>query len=263
MVKKFFILFTLILALVVYSSASTKEDLKKLQRYVLDLQKQFWDLQEATLKTNQQIIKMLDDMNKEYQVTLSNQSKLINQIEVLLTELQDLKGKMETTNQQLSNLALKVQTQAQVANNASPATLPSQTSIISSQVGIQDEEQKDYQLAYGDYQRGRYDLAISGFANYIIKYPQSEYADNAQYWIGECYFSKKNYLDAIIEFENLIQKYPNSDKIAAAHLKKALAYLKLEKKAQAVVELQTIVQDFADTDEAKLAKEQLKELGFD
>jgi len=201
---------------------------------------------------------MLDDMNKQYQATLSNQSKLINQIEVLLTELQDLKGKIELTNQRLSSLAVKVQ----AGNNVGEAVQPNQT-VISPQTEEEDEAKRAYQLAYGDYQRGKYDLAITGFLDFIAKYPKSELVDNAQYWIAECHYSKKNYLDAIIEFENLIQKYPNSDKIAAAHLKKALAYLKLEKKAQAVVELQMLMQDFPDTDEAKLAKEQLKELGFE
>ncbi len=238
----------------IFSYAGTKEEIQKVQRYVLDLQKQLWDLQEATFKTNQQIIKLLDEMNKQFKISQSNQEKLSNQLEALLIEINDLKDKIAETNQKLSNL------QSNISNKG---TIEPSKSGDKGAAEEEDQAKALYQQAYGDYQRGKYDLAISGFSDFIKNNPQSELADNAQYWIGECYYSKGNYLDAVIEFDNLINKYPSSDKISAAHLKKALSYLKLEKKAQAIVELQLIIQQFPSSDEAQLAKQQLKELGFE
>lgn len=237
-----------------FSYGGTKEEIQKVQRYVLDLQKQLWELQEATFKTNQQIIKLLDEMNKQFQISQSNQAKLSNQIESLLLEINDLKDKIADTNQKLSNLQTNISLKSSTEINQSSNYKETEK---------EDEVKKLYQSAYADYQRGKYDLALAGFSNFLKLYSNSDLADNAQYWIGECQFSKGNYLDAIIEFDNLITKYPTSDKIAAAHLKKALSYLKLEKKAQAVVELQFIIQQFPTSDEAQLAKEQLKELGFE
>lgn len=239
--------------------AGTKEEIEKVQRYVLDLQKQLWDLQESTFKSNQQIIKLLDDLNKQIQATQANQSKLSNQLDALVGEIQTIKAKLEDTNQRLANIGSRAQDKT-----GTPSPDGNQNVNVAPPPDTKEEEMKAlYQTAYGDYQRGKYDLAISGFQDFIKKYAQSDLADNAQYWIGESYYSKNNYLDAIIEFENLIKKYPGSDRIATAHFKKALAYLKLEKKAQAVVELQLVVQQFSDTNEAQLAKQQLKELGFE
>jgi len=239
----------------VFTYAGTKEEIQKVQRYVLDLQKQLWDLQEATFKTNQQIIKLLDEMNKQFKISQSNQEKLSNQLEALLVEINDLKDKIAETNQKFSSL------QSNISNKGTVES--SKGSDKGTAVEEEDQSKALYQQAYGDYQRGKYDLAISGFLDFIKNNPQSELADNAQYWIGECYYSKGNYLDAIIEFDNLINKYPSSDKISAAHLKKALSYLRLEKKAPAIAELQLIIQQFPSSDEAQLAKQQLKELGFE
>ena len=52
-----------------------------------------------------------------------------------------------------------------------------------------------YNLAYGDYNKGNYDLAIDGFKMYREHFPASPLADNALYMIGECYFSQKKYED--------------------------------------------------------------------
>ena len=70
-----------------------------------------------------------------------------------------------------------------------------------------------YSQAYADYARGNYDLAMQGFSEYIRNYPGTDFADNAQYWIGECLYGKKSYAEAIDAWNALFKDYPASDKI--------------------------------------------------
>ena len=41
-------------------------------------------------------------------------------------------------------------------------------------------------MAYNDYLKGNFDLAVEGFKMYREQFPASPLADNALYWIGEC-----------------------------------------------------------------------------
>jgi tol-pal system protein YbgF len=110
--------------------------------------------------------------------------------------------------------------------------------------------------------RGNYDLAASGFGEYLARYPNTELADNAQYWIGECYDAQEKPQEALEAFTVVLEKYPNSDKAAAAQLKKGLIYLKMGDQGQGVVNLQYVVYEHPGTREADLAREQLRSLGL-
>jgi len=44
-----------------------------------------------------------------------------------------------------------------------------------------------YRAAYYDVIKGNYDMAIKGMREYLKSYPKTSLADNALYWIGECY----------------------------------------------------------------------------
>jgi tol-pal system protein YbgF len=118
-----------------------------------------------------------------------------------------------------------------------------------------------YQTAYADFSKGNYALAISGFEEYANRFPQSDLADNALYWIGECYFSQGNYAVAIEAFDRMLEHYPDSDRAPAANLKKGLAYLNQNMTRQAIVQLRYVVEHYADTDEARVARDKLASLG--
>jgi tol-pal system protein YbgF len=119
-----------------------------------------------------------------------------------------------------------------------------------------------YRSAYEDYMRGNYNLAADGFSEYLRRYPNTELADNALYWIGECYDAQEESEQALDTFTRVLEDYPASDKAAAAQLKKGLIYLKMGDQGQGVVNLQYVVYEHPGTREAELAREQLKSLGL-
>jgi len=118
-----------------------------------------------------------------------------------------------------------------------------------------------YNTAYADFSKGNYELAISGFEEYLQQFPGTTKADNALYWVGECNFSQGNFAEALRSFDRLLEQYPGSDRAASGNLKKALTFLEQNQVDQAIVQLQYVVSTYAGTDEARVARDKLTSLG--
>ena len=118
-----------------------------------------------------------------------------------------------------------------------------------------------YHTAYADFSKGNYALAISGFEEYATRYTDSDRADNALYWIGECYFSQGNHVVAVDSFDRMLERYPDSDRAAAANLKKGLAYLEQNQVRPAIIQLRFVVETFPESDETRVAGDKLAGLG--
>ena len=114
-----------------------------------------------------------------------------------------------------------------------------------------------YSQAYTDYARGNYDLAIQGYQEYLRNYPDTEFADNAQYWIGECLYSKQKFPEAIQAWDDLFRKYPSSDKLPDARFKKGLALERLGRRREAAVEYRFVVDRYPNTEAARKAREKI------
>ncbi len=76
-----------------------------------------------------------------------------------------------------------------------------------------------YQAAFGMLKDGQYDRAIAAFQKFLVAYPASSLAENAQYWLGEAYYVNKAFPDAQSAFQRVIDKYPQSRKRPDALLK--------------------------------------------
>ncbi len=120
--------------------------------------------------------------------------------------------------------------------------------------------QEIYNMAYADYLKGNFDLAIDGFKLYLDNFSQSPFADNALYWIGECYFSEKKYEEAIARYNELILNYPLGDKVPAAYLHKGLSLMELGQNEEALSVFRLLVSKYPLEEETKIAQEKIKEL---
>jgi len=114
-----------------------------------------------------------------------------------------------------------------------------------------------YKDAYEIYQKGDYEGARRKFEAFLKQYPNTELSDNAQFWIGESYFGKKDYEKAILEYEKAIAKYPEGDKIPAALLKQALAFLELGDKTNGRNLLKKVIERYPQSEQADMAKKRL------
>lgn len=118
-----------------------------------------------------------------------------------------------------------------------------------------------YRNALDMVRRGEYRAAIPEFRAFLRAQPASPLADNAQYWIGECYYAMRDFSRAIIEFNEVLLKYDKGDKRPGALLKQAYAFLELGNEDDARLVLQDLVSKYPATDEARLAEERLRFLG--
>lgn len=114
-----------------------------------------------------------------------------------------------------------------------------------------------YQQAYSDFARKNYDLAIQGFQEYLRLYRDTDLADNAQYWVGECLQAQSKYEDAVTAFNALLRDFTASDKIPDARYKKGVALEALGRKSQAILEYRFVVERFPGSPAARLAREKL------
>lgn len=117
-----------------------------------------------------------------------------------------------------------------------------------------------YNQAYTDYNHARYPLAISGFEEVIRSYPTSELADNAQYWIGECYLARRQFKEALQAFEAVLRKYPESNKLPESSFKKAQAFEGLGRRDDAIMQLEYVIEQYPRTQVEASAKLLLKRL---
>ena len=115
-----------------------------------------------------------------------------------------------------------------------------------------------YKDAYETFHKGDLEGARRKFEAFLKQYPNTELSDNAQFWIGETYYLKKDYERAILEYEKAIVKYPEGDKIPAAIFKQALAFSELGDKTNARNLFKRVIEKYPRSDQAEMAKKKLE-----
>lgn len=119
-----------------------------------------------------------------------------------------------------------------------------------------------YQTAFNLLREGKYDLAKKQFGGFIQKYPQSDYADNAQYWLGEVNYVQRNFDAALIEFNKVLTGYPDSSKFADALLKIGLSEYEMEHWELARNAFKKIIEKYPNSSEAQLAEKRLQKINL-
>ena len=263
-----------LIAVVASSACNSSQDMALLHREITDVQRsvdaiQTEVLDKSDLRSMEQSMQDLTDKN------MRSNADLAQRVEALQEQIEALHASLEVTTRQLQNISMAL---AAVRAGAEPvAVLPPVTTATGSEGdagaaaagaaggamagGGATTPEALYRNAYEDYMRGNYDLAADGFNEYLKRYPNTELADNALYWIGECYDAQDEAQQALDTFTLVLEDYPTSDKAAAAQLKKGLIYLKMGDQGQGVVNLQYVVYEHPGTREAELAREQLRSLG--
>ncbi len=119
-------------------------------------------------------------------------------------------------------------------------------------------EQEQYDFAKKLFDDGEKENARIQFENFINKYPDSDNADNARFWIADSYYSEKWFEKAILEYQKVLEQYPGSNKLAAARLKQGYAFAELGEKANARLILKELIKKHPGSHEAQYAQKKLK-----
>ncbi|MBI3292944.1 MAG: tetratricopeptide repeat protein [Elusimicrobia bacterium] len=211
----------------------------------------------ATERSVTDLQRSVDSLTQSTQDLRANQAEFITQMDRLNTSLNTLNAKLEESKGRMSALAQKLDDVESgltrrldsLAHHLSGAPLPAQPTP--SQL---------FQIAYGDYTKGQYDVAMVGFRSYLEKYPQGELAPQARFYLAECFRNKKALSEALGELDKIVSLYPTSAVRPKALFKKAVI-LKEQKNTDAAVKvLQELLQMYPQGEEAPPAQELLKEL---
>lgn len=230
-------------------------DLALLHREITDVGKRVDDLARAS-SGKEDVAALSRTVAQQTQAVLKSNADIQQEIRALREQMETLQASLETTNQRLGQVSMELAAAREGLRSLTPGQ-----EVVPTASPAASEPAQIYNSAYEDYLRGNYDLAIQGFSEYLHRYPETELADNALYWIGECHYSKKDYDQAIEKFTELLNTYKTSDKAPAALLKKGFAYLEKGDKSQAVINLQYVIFEYPASPEASLAKERLAALG--
>lgn len=116
-----------------------------------------------------------------------------------------------------------------------------------------------YQEGRVHYGERRYEEALGPFARIVAEAPKSKEADNAQYWIGECYYGMGRFRQALDAF-NLVLAYAKTEKDDDAQLKIARCHLSLGQKAQAIAAFRGLLETYPNSEYVSAAGRELRYL---
>jgi tol-pal system protein YbgF len=130
-----------------------------------------------------------------------------------------------------------------------PAAAPAQTAAAPAAAGDagilpKGTPQEQYNYAFGLLRQANYPAAEQALRAFIQRYPNDALAGNAQYWLGETYFVRKDYTNAAAVFAEGYEKYPKGGKAADNLLKLGMALGQLGQKANACRAFARLDRDF-------------------
>jgi tol-pal system protein YbgF len=122
-------------------------------------------------------------------------------------------------------------------------------------------EQATYDAGMAALRAGNYDKAISTFREVVANYPAGELASNAQFWMGESYYTKGDLESAVIAYRKVLADWPAARKAPDAMVKLGFSLSDLKRTGEARSTLEEVVRKFPGTPSAQLAADRLKRLG--
>ena len=149
------------------------------------------------------------------------------------------------------------------ASNAAPdaaAGAAAQQPAASSEPGDPAKEKLYYDAAFDLIKQKDFDKASQAFTAFLRKYPNSQYAGNAQYWLGEVNLAKGDLQGASQAFAQVSQKYPKHSKVPDSLYKLADVERRLGHTDKVKGILQQVVAQYPGTSAAQLAQRDLQRL---
>jgi tol-pal system protein YbgF len=125
---------------------------------------------------------------------------------------------------------------AQAAAPAHPAPAPA--------AGGSGSADQMYDDAFKQLQEGDYAGAERGFKNFLQRNPQHKLAGNAQYWLGESYYARRDYQNALTSFAEGYKVYKTSPKGPDNLLKLGITMVQLGRKSDACTVFARFTQDY-------------------
>ena len=273
MEKKRFFCISLVVGLLVtlFGCATTgdiaylRQDIDSLYRQMIDVQKELKQLRsESSMKIQKSqadLDFMLEPLQREIQIlknAVEENREFAQRPQNELTAFRrDFEIRLNGLEEKIDKARKEMEAKLNEVSKASRAQ-PKKEPPPKGEASTGEAMEALYKNAKQTYERKDFAAAREKFKAFLTVYPKGELSDNAQFWIGECYYSEKEYEKAIIAYDDVLKKFPKGDKIPSALLKQALCWQELGDKTFAQSLLKRVIREHPHTQQAKIAKEKLK-----
>lgn len=228
-------------------AASLAELNQKVDQLVATNQKNYQDVARAmnSLTEVQQEFRLIKGQLDSSQYIMKESDRVYQDLDQRVSSLEDKIG-------QLHNLLKDI--------NVKLSGTPPATGAAPSASSVNPAELQEFQTLLNVANARDYRNAASGFMGFLRKYPKSEYAGSAQYWVAESFYSLGDYAKAISEFQTLSDKYPQNPRVKEGVYKQGVSFMKLNKNAEAKLFFQKVIATYPNSAEAFQAKGRLARL---
>ena len=231
-------------------------ELRMLQEQTQQLQQALNGLNETLKALNAKI----DDQSGVTRKAFADQRLVID---TLGENVRIVREKVDETNVRIATLSQEVETMRTTAMSQAapaPSTDPLAPPDPNAPQATGTTPKQLFDLAFGDYTAGQWDLAIQGFQTYLKAYPKSPMSPQAAFYIGQAHYAAGRFKDAIGAYDQLIDAYPGTDSVAEAYYKRGLAFERLGQADRARQSLEYVIKNFPDSNTATLARQALERL---
>ncbi len=252
-----------------FFGCAAQQDVRTLDSRTVSLERKYNDLQRKYAGMEEQLASVGQSSSVKNQ-NLRDQSATIRaEVRRIREDVQTLKGRVEETDYQsqkafgdldkrliaqekrLAKMEAYLDVRGDAAGGKRPAGGIGVTAPAAEDVAL-------YTQGKQAFDREDYDGARAAFTNLLKKFPKSDQADNAQFWIGETYYRQSWYEKAILEYQKVIELYPQGNKVPAALLKQGMAFTELGDKDNAKLIFRELTARYPKSTEAKAAAQKLK-----
>jgi len=204
------------------------------------------------LQQLQEEVALLHGLIEEQQYRLNKlQRENLERYEVLERRLSEAKASPTTASPATPSVVTKTATPAKAKQSPKPTadTEP-----------VDPEQEKLYYEAAFDLIKTRdFDQAEQALSGFLHRYPDSQYAANAQYWLGEVYLTKGEAEPAHTAFARVVENWPKHAKVPDALYKQADAAQRLGQSDEAQRLLNEVIEKHPNSSAAKLAQRDLQQ----
>jgi tol-pal system protein YbgF len=182
-------------------------------------------------------------------------------LDALEGELDRLNGRVEESEHRTREAleeARSARREAAQGNATPPAPVPAGANSSGSEA---DSVELDaYRHARAAWSDGDADACIDRFLNFLQTHPSSTYAENASYWMADCYFKRGDFKTAVLRFDDVVARYPDGARAPDALYRQGESLLRLGPQygKAAGKAFERVVQEYPNSERATKAREQLK-----
>ncbi|MFH1714653.1 MAG: tol-pal system protein YbgF [Elusimicrobiota bacterium] len=203
----------------------------------------------------------LRSLHQELAQIKKNQADMITDIEQQTTYLMQIGGKVDESNDSVNNQFNKISFKQDTLKELTQRLQGVEDRLYKLWVSTMPLRsalpEEIYETAREDFDKGRYDVAESGFKKFLQDYPNTEFAVYAQYGLADSLYMQEKWQDAIQKYDIFLNLYSTNELAPRALLKKAICLKALGEHIYAKKVLELIINKFPDTEDAKYAKEEM------